>query len=542
MDKNKQEQTQKIENKDNKTKVVIIGAGPAGITTAYELQKTKELRDRYDITVLEQSNDIGGISKTENVDGNRIDMGGHRFFSKNDKVMQWWFNILPMQGSLPVDDIELGRKSEVKGGGPDPMLADNVMLVRNRVSRIYFKHKFFDYPVKMNFNTIKNMGFITTMKCGFGYLGSCIHKLPEDNLENFYINRFGRPLYSMFFEGYTEKLWGRHPREISADWGAQRVKGLSITAMMKDIFGKAFHIKNRKVETSLIESFYYPKFGPGQLWEKALNEAKRNGVKVYMNTTVDNVGIHDGKVRKVYFRTPQDGGTLYDKLECDYVVSQMPLKDLIGGIDKTERTEDISKIADGLPYRDFMTCGILVDKLAVENKTDIRTYRNQVPDCWIYVQDSGVTMGRVQIFNNWQPYMLKDVKNKVWIGTEYFCNEGDNLWNMQNVEFSSLAIRELKKIGLISNETRIEMTHVERVKKAYPAYFDTYAEIDKLQEYLNGIDGLLCVGRNGQHHYNNMDHSMLTAFTAVDIIEGKDGVTKEDLWNVNAEKEYHEEK
>lgn len=542
MTKNKQEQTQKIENKDNKIKVVIIGAGPAGITTAYELQRTKELRDKYDVTVLEQSNDIGGISKTENVDGNRMDMGGHRFFSKNDRVMQWWFNILPMQGSLPVDDIELGRKSEVKVGGPDPMLADNVMLVRNRVSRIYFKHKFFDYPVKMNFNTIKNMGLITTMKCGFGYLGSCIHKLPEDNLENFYINRFGRPLYSMFFEGYTEKLWGRHPREISADWGAQRVKGLSITAMMKDIFGKAFHIKNRKVETSLIESFYYPKFGPGQLWERALNGAKRNGVKVYMNTTVDNVEIHDGKVSKVYFKTSQNSGTLYDKFECDYVVSQMPLKDLVEGIDKAEKTEDISKIADGLPYRDFMTCGILVDKLAVENKTDIRTYRNQVPDCWIYVQDSGVTMGRVQIFNNWQPYMLKDVKNKVWIGTEYFCNEGDNLWNMQNVEFSSLAIRELKKIGLISDETRIEMTHVERVKKAYPAYFDTYAKIDKLQEYLNSIDGLLCIGRNGQHHYNNMDHSMLTAFTAVDIIEGKDGVTKEDLWNVNAEKEYHEEK
>lgn len=532
---NKQEQTKKI-------KVVIIGAGPAGITAAYELQKTKELRDKYDVTVIEESNDIGGISKTEDVSGNHMDMGGHRFFSKNDRVMNWWFNILPMQGSLPIDDKELGRETPVRSGGPDPELADNVMLVRTRVSRIYFKHKFFDYPVKMNFNTIKNMGFITTMKCGFGYLGSCIHKLPEDNLENFYINRFGRPLYSMFFEGYTEKLWGRHPSEISADWGAQRVKGLSITAMLKDIFGKALNIKNRKVETSLIEQFYYPKMGPGQLWTKALEDAERNGVKVMFNTQANFIDIKDGKVTGVKFRKVENSGSLYDTLDCDYLISQMPLKDLLEDIDKSEKTDEAYKIAEGLPYRDFMTCGILVDKLAVKNETPIRTYRDQIPDCWIYVQDTGVTMGRVQIFNNWSPYMVKDCKNKVWIGTEYFCNEGDSMWTMKDSDFADMAIKELKDIGLLSDASKIELTHVERVKKAYPAYFDTYEDIDKLQSYLNNIDGLLCIGRNGQHHYNNMDHSMLTAFTAVDIIEGKAGVTKDDLWNVNAEKEYHEEK
>lgn len=251
-----------------------------------------------------------------------MDMGGHRFFSKNDKVAHWWFDEMPMQGKMAVDDVDLGRTSKTSENGPDPEKVDEVMLVRNRVSRIYFKHKFFDYPVKMNLNTIKNMGFITTMKCGFGYLGSCVHKLPEDNLENFYINRFGRPLYSMFFEGYTEKLWGRHPSEISADWGAQRVKGLSITAMLKDIFGKAFHIKNRKVETSLIETFYYPKFGPGQLWETALKRAQDDGVEVHLNSKVSGIHVDsDGRVTSVTVIEKTDNGVKTYTVPCDYVIS-----------------------------------------------------------------------------------------------------------------------------------------------------------------------------------------------------------------------------
>lgn len=519
-------------------KIVIIGAGPAGITAARELQREK---NNLEIQVYEEQQDIGGIQKTKEVSGNRMDMGGHRFFSKNDKVAHWWFDEMPMQGKMAIDDVDLGRTSKTSENGPDPEKVDEVMLVRNRVSRIYFKHKFFDYPVKMNLNTIKNMGFITTMKCGFGYLGSCIHKLPEDNLENFYINRFGRPLYSMFFEGYTEKLWGRHPSEISADWGAQRVKGLSITAMLKDIFGKAFHIKNRKVETSLIETFYYPKFGPGQLWETALKRAQDDGVEVHLNCKVSGIHVDsDGRVTSVTVIEKTDNGVKTYTVPCDYVISQMPLNELM--VQMQGIPDDIKAIATGLPYRDFMTCGILVDGLKVKNKTNIKTYKDFIPDCWIYVQDAGVKMGRIQIFNNWQPYMVKEYKDKVWIGTEYFCNEGDEMWKMSDKQFTDMAISELKTIGILGEDSKIELTHVERVKKAYPAYFDTYKDIDKLKEYINQIDGLLCVGRNGQHHYNNMDHSMLTAFTAVDIIKNKPGVTKEDLWNINAEKEYHEEK
>ena len=264
-------------------KVVIIGAGPAGITAGYELLKNRDgSQETYEVLILEQSDAIGGISRTVRHNGNRMDIGGHRFFSKDGNVTDWWNEIMPKQGAPAMDDKILGRSVPTTPGGPDPDEEDRVMLTRNRVSRIYYKKKFFDYPVKMNWNTIHNMGFLTTMNTGFSYLYSAVCKKDEDSLENFYINRFGKKLYSMFFEGYTEKLWGRHPRDISADWGAQRVKGLSIVAILKDIVQKALPQtkKNAHVETSLIEEFQYPKFGPGQLWETAAKEFENMGGEI----------------------------------------------------------------------------------------------------------------------------------------------------------------------------------------------------------------------------------------------------------------------
>ena len=231
-------------------KTIVIGGGPAGLTAAYELLNQS---DEYEVTVLEEGTQVGGISKTVNYHGNRMDMGGHRFFSKVPEVNDWWERMLPVQGALPWDDRKLGRTSQVKEGGPDPEKTDRVMLRRNRLSRIFFKEKFFDYPISLRMETIRNMGFGTTIVVGFSYLKTIFHKREEKSLEDFYINRFGRKLYSMFFEHYTENLWGRHPSEIDPSWGAQRVKGLSIRAILKDIFGKMFHKKNRKVETSLIE-------------------------------------------------------------------------------------------------------------------------------------------------------------------------------------------------------------------------------------------------------------------------------------------------
>jgi protoporphyrinogen oxidase len=377
------------------------------------------------------------------------------------------------------------------------------------------------------------MGLGTTFLVGCSYLKSTVHKLPENSLENFYINRFGKKLYSMFFENYTENLWGRHPREISAEWGAQRVKGLSITAILKDIFGKTFKKNNRKVETSLIEEFAYPKLGPGELWEITADEITKKGGTIIKNAKVvaikrnsKNIAtgityIHDGK--KV-------------KLSGDYIISSMPIKDLVAAMDEVPK-----KIASGLPYRDYMTVGVLSSKLALENKTDIKTIGNIIPDNWVYVHDKNVKMGRFQIFNNWSPYMVKDIENTVWIGLEYFCNEGDKLWSLSDEEFAKMAVQEMVEIGMLKNTNEALDYHVERVKKAYPAYFDTYNQFDDLRKYLDKIPNLYCVGRNGQHRYNNLDHSMCTAFEAVkNILNGE--TDKTNVWNVNTEKEYHEAK
>ncbi len=514
-------------------KVVIIGAGPAGLTAAYELLKKS---DDMEVTVVEESSDFGGISKTVNYNGNRMDMGGHRFFSKIPEVNDWWENLLPMQGAPSWDDIKLDRSVQLSDGGPDPEKTDEVMLSRTRVSRIYFDGKFYDYPISLKWSTFKNMGFIKTVQVGFSYLAALIHKLPEDNLENFYINRFGRKLYSMFFEYYTENLWGRHPRDIDASWGAQRVKGISVLAIIKDVFTKLFHISGRKVETSLIEEFKYPKLGPGELWEKTASEISNMGGRILMNTKV--VGLRKDENNNISAAICEDSnGTKV--LEGDIFISSMPIKDLIVGMNDVP--EDKVKIAENLPYRDYMTLGVLVSKLKLENKTKMKTIGNIVPDCWVYVQDRNVKLGRFQIFNNWSPYMVKDIENTVWIGLEYFVNEGDELWNMNESDFSELGIGEMIKIGLIDDADCVFDTHVERVKKAYPAYFDSYDKIDELVGYIDTIDNLYCVGRNGQHRYNNLDHSMVTSFEAVNcILNGiKD---KSAIWNVNVEKEYHEAK
>ena len=515
-----------------KKTAVIIGAGPAGLTAAYELL-TKS--DNITPIILEAEDFVGGISRTATYKGNRMDIGGHRFFSKDDRVVDLWTKFLPVQGEPSIDDKILGREKPLVEGGPDPEKTDDVMLLRDRISRIIFLRKFFDYPISLKARTFINMGFFRTMQAGFGYIGSCIHKRKEDNLENFYINRFGKPLYEMFFMDYTEKLWGVHPRDISADWGAQRVKGLSIRKAIANALSKPFRKKEDKVETSLIEQYYYPKKGPGQLYEEMAAEIERLGGKIIKNATVKKVITEDGKITGLI--ADENGKDV--TYEGDYFISSMPIKDLIEAIGKDKTGDDVYRVATELPYRDFITVGLLLDKLKVKNKTKIKTLNDIVPDCWIYVQDRDVKLGRIQIFNNWSPYMVEDPEHKVWVGLEYFCSEGDKMWMAKDDEFIKLAISELVKIGVIESDKNVLDSTIIHVKKAYPAYFGTYAEFDKVKEYLNGFGNLWCVGRNGQHRYNNMDHSMVTSMVACDEIIN--GITdKTELWSVNTEKEYHE--
>ena len=503
---------------------VIIGAGPAGLTAAYELLTKTDILP----IVLEESPFMGGISRTARYKGNRMDLGGHRFFSKDKRVTEFWQRLMPTQGAPSFDDMVTGTEKPLSQGGPDPEREEKVMLVRRRVSRIYFLKKFFDYPISMKAQTFKNMGFKRTMKSGFGYVKSCVSKLPETNLKNFYINRFGKPLYEMFFEDYTTKLWGVDPENIAADWGAQRVKGLSLKKAMLSMFKK----EDKEVETSLIEQFVYPKRGPGQLWEALADLVGDMGGVILTETKALGVNTEGNKVTGV--RVLREGKE--SVLDCDYVLSSMPVKDLVEGFDNAP--DNVKEVASALPYRDFITVGLLVDKLKIENQTELKTLGNIVPDCWIYIQERDVKLGRLQIFNNWSPYMVADPENTLFIGLEYFCNEGDELWNMSAKEFIDFAVSEVDKIGILSRED-VKDGVCLKVKKAYPAYFGAYSRFDEVRSFLDGFENLYCIGRNGQHRYNNMDHSMVTAMEAVDAIS-KGSLDKNAIWEVNTEKEYHE--
>ncbi len=512
---------------------VIIGAGPAGLSAAYNLLKNTE--DIKPI-ILEELDCVGGISRTVHHNGNGIDLGGHRLFSKNQEILDFWEEILPLQGKPPIDDKILHREITLSPTGPDPDETDRVMLKRRRVSRIFYLRKFFDYPVSLKASTILNMGLGRTFNAGMSYLKSCVHKVPEKTLEDFMINRFGKVLYKMFFEKYTQKVWGLHPSEISKEWGEQRIKGLSLSkAVLNAILSPLKLISNKEKETSLIEEFYYPKYGCGQVWEFMANEIVKMGGEIHFNTKVTDFETDGNKILSVN-ALRNDGRS--EKFRGNFFISSMPVKDLVEGLG-ARVPENIAAVAKNLPYRDYILAGFYCNKINLKNNTKIPTINNICPDCWIYIQEDDITAGRLQIMNNWSPYLVKDFRDKVFISLEYFCNEGDELWNKSEQEMIDFGLSELQKLNIVNPEDVIDTVRV-KVKKAYPAYFGTYKDFDIVKQYLNSIENLYCIGRNGQHKYNNMDHSMLSGIEAVNVIKG--GLSKDILWKVNTEKEYHEVK
>jgi protoporphyrinogen oxidase len=518
-----------------KQTAIIAGAGPAGLTAACELQQHTDIQP----IVFEASDAIGGISQTVDYKGNRIDIGGHRFFSKNEEVMAWWQRMMPVQGKPALDDILLKTSDKpLAEGGPDPEQHDRVMLYRRRISRIFFLRKFFDYPISLKLATFTNMGLWRTLKAGFNYFAAQISKKPNDTLENFYINHFGKTLYQMFFEDYTEKVWGVHPSQLGADWGSQRVKGVSVMAIVKDMIVKTLGKKqdNAKVETSLIEQFLYPKYGPGQLWEIVAHEVVQCGGEVKKEHEVKKINIEGKRVVSVEVVTDGKTGTY----PCDYFFSSMPIKDLVAAIAGISVPDEVKHIASQLKYRDFITVGLLCKKLKITNRTKIPSFDSRIPDTWMYIQERDVKVGRLQVFNNWSPYMVADYRNTMWIGLEYFCNEGDEMWSMDREKFIEMAIEEMAKIDIVEKEDVIDACQI-KIKKAYPSYVGAYYELDKVKNFLNTIENLYCIGRNGQHRYNNTDHSMLTAMEAVKNVKSGDS-SKENIWAVNTEGEYHEKK
>ncbi|MHB0856195.1 MAG: NAD(P)/FAD-dependent oxidoreductase [Anaerolineae bacterium] len=517
---------------------VIIGAGPAGLTAAYELVCRTNIRP----LVFEMTGDIGGISKTVNYHGNRIDLGGHRFYSKSARVMEWWQDILPIQGAPSRDDLLLNRQVALSTApdAPDPELTNRVMLVRQRLSRILFLSRFFRYPITLDTHTLRNLGPWRVAKIGLSYLKARLLPIgDEKSLQDFFINRFGSELYHTFFQDYTEKVWGVPCTAIKPEWGAQRVKGVSVATALSHALRKAIGHKpadRNSTETSLIEEFLYPKLGPGQMWEEVARLVEQGGGQVYRGRTVTGLFHEDGRVTAAQIRDNASGREYIQR--ADYVFSSMPVRDLVQALTPAPPIR-VREVARGLTYRDFITVGLLLKKLKIKNDTLTPTVSDIVPDNWIYIQERQVRLGRLQVFNNWSPYMVRDPKT-VWVGLEYFCSMGDDLWSMSDAAIARFAIAELVKIGFIDEEDTLDST-VLRMPKAYPAYLGTYGQLGVVRDYTDRLSNLFLVGRNGMHRYNNQDHSMLTAMTAVDnIVSGIAG--KDNIWSVNTESSYLEYK
>ncbi len=499
---------------------VIIGAGPAGLTAALELLERTDIKP----VVIEQSCHMGGISRTIEYKGNRMDLGGHRFFSKTDRVMNWWLRLFPLapdMQSLPADADE----------------ALQVMLLRQRKSRIYYLGKFFDYPVTLSLDTLTKLGPGRTMLILLSYLRSAIHPIKDErNLEEFFINRFGRRLYKTFFQSYTEKLWGVACVDISAEWGAQRIKGLSIMRTLQHAARRIVHAREdlaqKGSETSLIEQFLYPPRGPGQMWEAVAARVRQGGGEIWEDFRVDMVRLEGDRVAAVEAVHAATGERR--AFPGDHFFSSMPMRELVRCL-QADVPASIREVSEGLVYRDFLTVGLLLRELNIRDGK--REAQGLVRDNWIYIQEPGVKMGRIQIFNNWSPYLVAD-PDTVWIGLEYFCQEGDELWSLEDGELIDRAAGELASMGMIGPGEVLDGT-VVRMPKAYPAYFGTYERFPVLRDYLDRFENLWLVGRNGLHKYNNQDHSMLTAMLAVDnILEAR--TDKSNIWDVNVEDEYLE--
>jgi protoporphyrinogen oxidase len=518
-------------SRDKQKKVAIIaGAGPAGLTAALELLR------RSDITpvVIEVDTQVGGISKTINYRGNRMDLGGHRFFSKSDWVMRWWQEILPvaendMAASRAIHIHYQGRSRNLIPAGHAPSSSDAVMLVRERLSRIFCRRRFFDYPLTLNASTIKSLGLAEASKIGLSYGWAQLKsRSPEINLEDFLINRFGARLYRTFFKDYTEKVWGVPCEQISAEWGAQRIKGLSVAKAIahavKNPFRSSSDAAQKGTETSLIERFLYPKFGPGQMWEEVARRVTSAGGVIHLRHRVAAVERMADKIISVDVLDETTGSLR--RVPCDYLLSSMPVKDLIAMLNPDET--HIAQIAADLPYRSFITAGLLLRSMRG---------RPAPADNWIYIQEPDVRIGRLQIFNNWSPALVAD-PSTVWLGLEYFCDQGDDLWTMEDKQFLDFAAGELEKIGLVERKDVIDGTLV-RVPRAYPAYFGAFSQFGYLRDYLDRFSNLYPIGRNGMHRYNNQDHSMLSADAAVGAIAN--GTPKQQVWKINAEESYHEE-
>lgn len=469
--------------RNTETDILIIGGGPAGLTAARELTKAGKK-----VIVVEMLNRVGGISRTEDFEGYKLDIGGHRFFTKIPEVQSFW--------------------EEVMG---------DKFLVRPRLSRIFYNGKFFFYPIKL-FDVIKKLGFFESLLVGISYFQAQLFpSREEENLEQWVSNRFGKRLFRMFFKTYTEKVWGIPCDEIKAEWAAQRIKGLTLWSAISNALGLG---RKGSIKT-LIEEFYYPPKGPGMLWETVQEKLEAVGNEVWLNAQVKQLTIENGKTTGGVIIA--DGTEFFVK--ADQVISTMPLRNLMNSLHPAPPVELLNQV-NQLSYRDFLTVGLIIDQPEL------------FPDNWIYIHSPEVQVGRIQNYKNWSPEMVPDdLQQTTCLGMEYFCLEEDELWNMDDRDLVRLAGEEIERIGL-ANHSDVMKGFVVRQPKAYPVYTGEYkAFLEEIRTFIDTVPNLQTIGRNGLHMYNNQDHSMLTAMLAVKNILGEN----HEIWDVNTERSYHEE-
>lgn len=473
-------------SENKKKKVIIIGAGPAGLTAAYQLCDAG-----VESVVLEKDNVVGGISRTVNYKGYLFDIGGHRFFTKIKAVDDMWRNVL----------------------------GDKKFLKRSRLSRIYYNKKYFHYPLKAT-NALLGMGVWNCLMMVASYAKAQMFPIRnEQSFEDWICNRFGRRLFRTFFKTYTEKVWGIPCNEISADWAAQRIKGLSLLSTIKNALLAGQPGDKSEIIKTLIDSFDYPEKGPGQMWETVAGIIQEKGSCLKMNSDVERIIWQNNKVAALEIN--KNGAR--ELIHGTDFISSMPMQELVQKMDPPPPSE-VQDAAAKLGYRDFLTVSLVV------NAADV--FR----DNWIYIHDSEVKVGRIQNFKNWSPEMVPD-PGKTCLGLEYFCFEGDGLWTMADEDLIELGKKELGTLGLV-DPGDVEDGAVVRMPKAYPVYDAAYVEaVDTIREFLSGLGNIYLVGRNGMHKYNNQDHSMLTAMLTVKNILG----ANYDVWEVNVDHEYHEE-
>lgn len=478
-----------------KKNVIIIGAGPAGLAAGYEL--LARYRNDYQVTILEKEKAVGGLSRTIRMKECRIDIGGHRYFTKSDAVMKWWESVIPPEEMLTV----------------------------NRKSEILYRGKLLDYPLRISTDMLKALGFCDTAGFCLSYMTS--RKTEKvDTLEDFFVRRFGRKLYEAFFKTYTEKVWGRSPGEILPDWGYQRVNALSFRTVLLNMLG---HPNSAAREKTLTDYFYYPRNGSGYLWENVADCIRDMGGNIILDEGAAGLELEEQRIQSI---TGQSG----TKFPADYCISSMPLKELLGIINGVP--EEIAAIGQELFYRGFVIVGLALENGMFEGGILQKSDGSFIGDQWIYLQEEEVEAGRIQLFDNWSVQMNSSDKT-LCLGIEYFCQPGDEAWNRSDKQWISRAMTDLTNAGIIKTCCQAADAAVHREENAYPCYWGGYTRLPEVRLYLNSIENLFCIGRNGQHRYNNMDHSVETAFRAVDAIRGN--CRKEELWKINTDKVYQEQ-